>query len=131
MTTKAENFIHIKFEYFTARQCKRDMLSTEIDLVKMNKRLRVYIESRLKELEIKADLEKKLRALKLDLGRLQNLMPGIKIPKLLKSEKKEFKIEEKEKPNLKKPEILSEKSSETDDLDAQLQEIQKQLDALA
>ena len=141
---KPENFIHIRFENSAALDCKRDMLATEIDLVRMNKRLRVYIDSRAKELEIKEQLHKKLRSLKLDLGRLHNVMPGVRIPKLLKGagapkhNEEEYEFEElEEKPKAKAEthpkvsELAKSSEPETDDLDAQLQEIQSQLDALA
>ena len=138
MTTKAENFIHIRFEHDSAIECKRDILSTEIDLLRMKKRLQRYIDSRMEEIEIKTALDKKLRSLKLDLGRLQNLMPGVKIPKLLKSsgKKEEEDIEDefstkKMKPSLKDILKESDESEEVSDLDKELQSIQEKLNSLA
>lgn len=132
---KAENFIHIRFEHDSAVECKRDMLATEIDLVRMNKRLRQYIDAREKELDIKEQMKKKLRSLSIDLGKLHKEMPGIKIPTLLKKKsrhkKSEEETEEEEKPQKKKTKKASEKGADTDDLDKELMKIQKQLDSLA
>ncbi|MBD3247022.1 hypothetical protein GF378_00175 [Candidatus Pacearchaeota archaeon] len=133
---KAENFIHIRFEHDSAVECKRDMLATEIDLVKMNKRLRQYIDAREKELEIKENMRKKLKSLSTDLGKLHKEMPGIKIPSLLKKKKKHKKSEEdeeEEKPMKKKKgsKKKREEGADTEDLDKELQKIEKQLESLA
>jgi hypothetical protein len=139
MATKAENFIHIRFEHPAAVECKRDILATEMDLLRMNKRLRTYIESRIEELELKADLNRKLRSVKLDLGRLQNLMPGIKIPKLLKETHHEREerplrnvpVEEVEEKAEKETQRSVEEETKINEIDAELQDIQSKLDALA
>lgn len=132
---KGEKLIHIQFEYFAGVQSKRDILSTEMDLVRMNQILKRYKEFRMQELEVKLALERKLRALKLDIGRLQNLLPAPEMPKILEKVHKKV-IEEKEAgeeivvssaPALK---IVREEPKK-DDLDAQLREIQKKLNALA
>ncbi len=125
--TKSENFIHIKFDYDSAIECKKDILATEIDLLRMNKRLQKYIDSRMQELEIKGELLKKLRSLRMDIGKLQNLMPSIKIPKILR-ERHETKPLKTEKP----VKISAEKSEgeKINEIDAELQEIQRRLDAL-
>lgn len=119
-----ERLIHIKFEYSSALEAKRDILASEIDLLRISKRLKKYLEYRMLELDIKSDLDKKLRALKLDIGRLQNLLPPVKIPGILKSSQKEKKVEEK-------PEkVVKEVSEPEDDLEMQLQEIQRRLSSI-
>ena len=132
---KGEKLIHIKFEYGAGVQSKRDILSTEINLLKMNQRLKNYLVYRLEELETKIDTEKKLRSLKLDLGRLQNLMPEVKIPQIL--EKAHKKIVKERKAGKRSPavekkvkvkEVVKEKPK--DELEGQLAEIQRRLSAL-
>ena len=120
-----ERLIHIKFEHSSALEAKRDILSSEIDLIKISRRLKKYLEYRMEELEIKANMNKKLRSFKLDIGRLQNLLPPVKIPEILKESHKTR--EEKEK----KPEKLVKETSEPeDDLEMQLQAIQKRLGSI-
>ncbi len=130
---KGENLIHIKFEYLAGVQSKRDVLSTEMDLLRMNKILNRYKEYRMQELELKLAFERKLRALKLDLGRLQNLLPSPHVPEILeKAHKKAVKEKNvgKEIEIPETPKIYVEETKK-DDLDAQLQEIQRKLNALA
>ena len=79
-----QNLIHIKFEYDSALECKKDILASEIDLLRISQRVKKYRELRMKELDIKMNIDKKLRAFKLDIGRLQNLLPKVEIPKILK-----------------------------------------------
>jgi len=122
---KSEKLIHIKFEYESAIECKKDILATEIDLLKISKRVQGYKESRMLELDIKTKINKKMRALKLDIGRLQNLLPEVQIPKLLKpTKKKESPKEMHEEP------IIREEHSEMSSVDSELLEIQRKLKAL-
>ncbi len=122
----SERLIHIKFEASSALEAKRDILASEIDLLKISKRLKKYLEYRMEELEIKTNLDKKLRALKLDIGRLQNLLPPVKIPSILKSAKRPKKVEKIEKPE----EVVKEAESPEDDLEMQLQKIQERLSSI-
>jgi len=124
-----EKLIHIKFEYDSALDAKRDILASEIDLIKISKRLKKYMEYRMEELILKADMERKFRALKLDIGRLQNLLPPVKIPEIIKNAHKVKKVEVKEVEE--EPEkLVKEVEEEHDDLDIQLSEIQKRLSSL-
>ncbi|RLG12147.1 hypothetical protein DRN73_03375 [Candidatus Pacearchaeota archaeon] len=127
---KNENLIHIKFEYGAAISSKRDILSTEMDLLKINQSIKRYREYRIQELEIKLLLEKKLRALKLDFGRLQNLLPEVKIPEILEKAHKKIRQELKiSSEPIKKEKVTEEKPK--DELESQLQEIQNRLKALS
>ena len=118
---KSENLIHIKFEYDSALDCKKDILSSEIDLLRMSQKLENYHDLRDQELDLKIKVEKKIKALKLDIGRLQNLLPKIKIPKILKPE-----TERKEEPVHR--EVV--KKPKEDKIESELQEIQKRLSSL-
>lgn len=120
---KGEKLIHIKFEHDSALEAKRDILASEINLLKISRRLKQYKEYRLEELETKLKLEKKLRALKLDIGRIQNLLPGIKIPRILKPTSK--RQEEHEIEKLKIP-----NQEDQGEIESELQKIQKKLSSL-
>ena len=139
---KGEKLIHIKFEYSAGVQCKRDLLSTELDMLKINKRIRRYQELRMNELDIKMQIDRKMKAFKLNIGRLQNLMPDLKIPQIL--EKAHKKILEERKAGhphkalavQKKVKVIEKSApmaveSTPSGLDAELMEIQNRLRALS
>lgn len=130
---KSERLIHIKFEYDGALEAKRDILASEIDLIRISKRLKKYLEYRDQELSIKIDVDRKLRALKLDIGRLQNLLPPVEIPSILKQAK--IKAKRIEKEEIEKEEIpekvVKNIEEENDDLEMQLQDIQRRLNSIS
>lgn len=130
---KGENLIHIRFEYFAGVQSKKDILSTEMDLLRMNQILKRFKEYRMQELELKFAFERKLRALKLDFGRIQNLLPSPEVPEILEKTHKKALREKNAGIEIETPFIPKIKIEEPkkDDLDAQLREIQRKLNALA
>jgi len=123
---KSENLIHIKFEYDSALESKKDILASEIDLLKISQRLSRYKESREKELDIKLKAEKKVKALKSDIIKLQDLLPKIKIPKILKPEAESSEKEEVEE-EIITPRIKEEGKSQ---VEMELEEIQRKLGSL-
>jgi len=139
---KGEKLIHIKFEYSAGVQCKRDLLSTEVDMIKINKRIQRYQQLRMQELDIKMQVDRKMKAFKLNMGRLQNLMPDLKIPQILEKAHKKIVAEKKAgrqgkaKVVEKKVKIIEKASPMTTEpapnqLDAELMEIQNRLRALS
>jgi hypothetical protein len=135
---KGEKLIHIRFEHSAGVASKKDILSTEINLLKMNQRLKNYLVYRMEELEVKLAMERKLRSLKLDLGRLQNLMPEVKIPEILEKAHKKIVAEKKagrpHKAIEKKVKVIEKAPSAEpapSGIDAELMEIQKRLRSLS
>lgn len=139
---KGEKLIHIKFEYSAGVQSKRDILSTEIDLIKMNKRIQRYQEYRMQELDVKLTMDRKMKAFKLNMGRLQNLMPDLQIPEILDKAHKKIMKERKAgrtaKAVEKKVEVVQKIAPLTlaaepaqSELDTQLMDIQNKLRSLA
>jgi hypothetical protein len=127
---KAENLIHIKLDYGEALQSKKDILYTEMDLLRILKLIKKYKTSRLKELELKIEIQKKLRQIKKEISHIELIFPKIKIPKILKHEEyiQDIKIQKKSVKNqLKKPEKLRKYG---DEIEAQLKDLQKQLQSL-
>jgi len=114
-----ENLIHIKLGYGEALQTKRDLLSSQIILLRIAKTIRGYDFYRSNELELKSILYKEIKELKMNLGKLQKTLPKLKIPDILKKEGQE-KTEPKSK-KIKSPER---------NIEEQLQEIQKRLNEL-
>jgi len=114
-----ENLIHIKLGYGEALQTKRDLLSSQIILLRIAKTIRGYDFYRSNELELKSILYKEIKGLKMGLGKLQKTLPKLEIPNIIKKEGQE-KTEPKSK-KIKSPER---------NIEEQLQEIQKRLNEL-
>ncbi len=112
-----ENLIHVKLEYDEAVKSKKDILSSEANLLRIIRAIKKYQGYRMDELRLKERLYKKAKELKTSIGQLQQLLPKLKIPSLLR---------EQEEPQ-KKEKIITKKDKEDDDLEAQLQEIQEKL----
>lgn len=116
----SENLIHIKLEREEALESKRDLLASQIALLKVLKRINTYRVYRTREFELKLTLNKKIRELKVNLGSLQRVLPTLKVPKILNKG-----VEIGGKKTLKTGLGVQDSS-----IEAQLQEIQRKLDDL-
>ncbi len=114
--------IHIKLEYDEALQSKKDVLGSELGLLKVAKAIKKHQILRSDELKIKLRLHRKLKELKTNITKLQQVLPKIKIPEILLEGRDEFKVEGT------KSKI--EKRAHDSSLEAQLQEIQARLKEL-
>jgi len=114
-----ENLIHVKFEDSEAILAKRDILSSQMILLRIAKAIRGYNFYRAKELELKLLLYKKIKELQTNIGQLQKNLPKPKTPDILK------KVEEEEK-EFKKSKVKTYDRS----LEEQLQEIENKLNQL-
>lgn len=113
----SEELIHIKLEYDEAIQSKKDVLSSEAGLLKVANAIKTYHLFRTEELKIKLRFLRKIRELKTSIGKLQQVLPKLKIPAILK---KGEEIEET-------PKLKREKKHYDDSLETQLREIQDRL----
>lgn len=140
---KKNNLIHIKLDYPEAIDSKRDVLMTQRDLIKIAQALKNYRALRLKELQLKSELAKKLKSAHNNINKLKHLLPKVQIPKILKKHeeevksKRELKELEVKKQKPKKEKKIKGKSKEkvpkktpTDDLEKQLMDIQEKLNRL-
>lgn len=114
-----ENLIHIKLEYGEALQTKRDILSSQITLLRIAKTIRGYGFYRSNELELKLILYKEIKELKMNLGKLQKTLPKLKIPDIIKKEGQE-----------KKEHTVKKTKPPERNIEEQLQEIQRRLNEL-
>ena len=114
-----ENLIHVKFGYGEAFQAKRDILSSQMILLRIAKTMKGYDFYRSQESELKSVLYRKIKELKINIGKLQKTLPKPQIPDILKEEWPE-------KTELKSKKIKPLERS----LEEQLQEIQKRLNEL-
>lgn len=122
MKMKNENLIHIKFEYEEALQSKKDILLSEMNLLKISKTMKNYSSLRLEELDLKLKLFKKIKEINADLGKLQISLPRLKIPEILKKDEDDEEIS--------KVKEIKERPYE-EDIEYELQEIQDKLRSIS
>jgi hypothetical protein len=117
-----ESVIHVKLDNTEAVMAKRDILISQMNLLRIAKIIKGYSFYRIKELELKIRLYKKMKELKTNITKLQKILPTLRIPEILK----------KEKPEEKKEKYKKEKTQKTYDrsIEEQLQEIQRRLSNL-
>ncbi len=122
---KEENLIHIKLEYEEALQSKRDLLSTEVNLLRIAKVIRNYRLVRTKEMELKLALVRKIHSLKAEITKMQQVLPKIKIPAILQEQ---LGIEEPGNfSDVEEPFSKLKSFNSSNDLESQLREIQEKL----
>lgn len=123
MAKKEENLIHLRFDYSEAKIAKRDILSSEISLLKIAQAMKNYQDLRNQELKTKEKIALKINSAKSDLAKLHRILPKLKIPKILDPEEKSLK---KNKTELKKEIEIAKYGT----LEDQLRDIQKRLKIL-
>ena len=115
--------IHIKLEYSEALQAKKDVLGSELGLLKIVKAMKNHQILRSEELKTKLRAHRKIRELKTTITKLQQILPRVRIPEIL-GEKEDKKIKDEDKKELRKR--VKEKAHDIS-LEVQLQEIQERL----
>jgi hypothetical protein len=118
---KEQELIHIRLDYLEAKKGKTDLLSAQMNLLKIIKIINNYKGLRLKELETKNKVNIKLKQINLNIKKLKKLLPIYKIPKIL-----EHTFEERETKEIKEKIRVIPKNT----LESQLEEIQNKLRAL-
>lgn len=116
---KNENLIYVKLDYQEAIQSKKDVLLSEMGILKISKIIKRHHFLRLKESNLKLKLSKRIKEINMNIRKLQANLPKIKIPEILKKDSEEIGNIEKTK------EIQYDKS-----LELQLQQIQDKLNSL-
>jgi hypothetical protein len=124
----SEKLIHVKLEYDEAVQSKRDILSSEANLLKVLQVIKRYHSLRSEELKIKTKLGSKIREIIKDVRKIETTLPKIKIPQILKEHNPE-EAEELEEIESK----ISKSNAERYDtgLEYQLEDIKSKLRDLA
>jgi len=121
--SKGENFIHLKFEHEEAVISRRDLLTSEIDLINLIKSLEKFMALRSLELKLKAKFFREAKKMETEIKRLEKSLPDIEVPRMLKHNVQ------------KKKELLESsfdlKTSKNNDLESQLMEIQRKLRQLS
>lgn len=123
MKMTSEQLIHLKLERGEALRLKRDLLSAQMGLLKTARTLRGYGYFRLEELKLKTTLYKEIKDVKFNIGKLQKILPKLKVPEILKRRERTETV--------KTTQPREEKETyRGDDLEIQLQEIQNRLNNL-
>jgi len=117
---KNENLIHVKLEYKEALESKRNILSSEINLLRIAKTIKKYRFLRMEELKIKLRLHRKIKEILTNMRKIQTTLPRLEIPEILKRDRE---IEEPDKLPIREREY-------DESLESQLQEIQDKLKSI-
>lgn len=96
----SENLLHIRLNRDELINSKKEILSTEADLIRILQTLKKYHLLRTNELKLKAKFLKKLKETKVEIKKLEEILPKPKIPKSLKEIGKIKEISEAKKGNL-------------------------------
>ena len=121
-----ENLIHLKFEHEEAVESRKDLLASQVTLLKILKKIEEHRIYRTREFELKLDLYKKIRELKLGIGSLEKTLPKVKIPEILKKQENKEQQEQQEQQGKK----VQKKEIRDLSIEEQLKGIQRELDAL-
>jgi len=114
----SENTVHIRLEYDEAIRAKRQMLFAEMFTLRIAKIIGRFRALRLVELGLKGRIYTRMKETKINLRKLQSLLPEPKRPRILKKVRtEEARIEAKQEYH-------------SEDIESQLSEIQRKLDAL-
>jgi len=125
--SKGENFIHLKFEHSEAINSKRELLTSEIELLNIIKSFERFMALRALELKLKAKFFRESKKLETELKKLEKSMPDVEIPRALKSNAPK-KISETRRTEISEPAL---KTTRNDTLESQLAEIQRKLRELS
>jgi len=123
----ADSPVHIKMNYNEAVASKKDMLVSQMNLLKVRTFLRKYRILRAKELREKEKLKKNMNDAMLLIKKLQESLPKNNVPKIHKVQRIENVPIETYTPKDKKKEA---EQQAYDNLEAELKEIQERLKAL-
>ncbi len=116
-----EKLIYVKLNYNESVESKKDMLSSEANILNLIRIMKRYSPLRIEELKIKSRLHSRIKEIISDIKRLEITLPKVKVPQILKQHYTEELEEIEEK-------IEKTKTKEYDSsLESQLQDIQAKL----
>lgn len=118
-----DNLIHVKLEYEEALQSKKDVLASEMNLLRIAKAIQSHRILRIDELKTKARLHRKIKEMKMNITKLNQILPKLRIPAILE---KDFPDEH---PNYHKSEIHKKYEMKKDFYDSTLESQLKQIQA--
>jgi len=115
----AEDVVHIRVEYDEAINGKRGVLSSELYALRAAKAINRYHALRVAELNVKNKIYMKMKETRATIKQIQSFLPVPRIPKIIRRTQKE-ELQAEAKP-----------TAATENIESQLSEIQKRLNALS
>ena len=126
----ATSTVHIKLEQPEAIEIKRDVLNSEMDLIKIIRIVRKYKILRMRELRLKEKLRKNMSTSVTNIKKLQIMLPKGRIPKIDHGEEEEKDVLKKVKTYTPKDQKAEQDKKRFDSLEMELSDIQSKLRAL-
>jgi len=126
----ATSTVHIKLEQPEAIEIKRDVLNSEMDLIKIIRIMRKYKILRMRELRLKEKLRKNMSTSVTNIKKLQIMLPKGRIPKIDHGEEEEKDVLKKVKTYTPKDQKAEQDKKRFDSLEMELSDIQSKLRAL-
>jgi len=117
-----QKIVHVRLEYEEALNAKKDILSSELELIRIIKIMKRYSSLRNEEVRLKMRLRRKSSECLTEIRRIQKALPTLEIPQSVK------RIEREVYHLTKTPKVTKEKK-ETN-LEYELREIQNKLNSL-
>ena len=123
--------IHIRLDYGEAIFLRKEVLTSEMELIFILKAINKYAELRKQELALKTNFYKVLKKLSVNVKKMEKNLPELEIPKILKNSQKQKEVFEKKLESLPEVKSLLKKSKTDDALEQQLLEIQRKIQSLS
>ena len=123
--------IHLRLDYGEAIFLRKDVLTSEMELIFILKSMNNYINLRKQEVSLKVKFYQILRKLSANVKKMERTLPQLEIPKILKNSQKQKEVFEKKLESLPEIKPLSKKSRADDALEQQLLEIQRKIQSLS
>jgi len=123
--------IHLRLDYGEAIFLRKDVLTSEMELILILKSMNKYIGLRKQEVSLKVKFYQILKKLSGNVKKMEKTLPQLEIPKILKNSQKQKEVFEKKLESLPEIKPLSKKSRADDALEQQLLEIQRKIQSLS
>ena len=118
-----KNPVYLRLEPEEKINIKKDLLLVEMSILQISKIVKEYQKLREMEFDKKYEIHRKLRKTEINLGKLQKSVPKVKIPSILKKQEHEVKKIIKERVEVPQRIVKN-------DIESQIQEIQRRLDEI-
>lgn len=123
--------IHIRLDYGEAIFLRKEVLTSEMELIFILKAINKYAELRKQELALKTNFYIILKKLSANVKKMEKNLPELEIPKILRTSQKQKEVFEKKLDSIPEIKPLSKKSKTDNALEQQLLEIQRKIQSLS
>lgn len=123
--------IHLRLDYGEAIFLRKEVLTSEMELIFILKAINKYAELRKQEISLKTNFYKILKKLSTNIKKMEKTLPELELPKILKTSQKQKEVFERRLEKLPEVKPLSKKSKSDEALEQQLLEIQRKIQSLS